>query len=332
VGCGLIGERRAFEAKANGASICAAVTDVNLQAAQRVAAVADARVAPNWQAIVADPEIDIVCISTPNGFLAEVAIAALGAGKHVLLEKPMGRNAVEARAIAEAGKRAGRFVKIGFNHRYHPAIRRAHEELTRGTIGKPINARCRYGHGARPGYENEWRGNRELAGGGEMLDQGVHVVDLLHWFLGRPNRVFGVTQSAVWPLGDLEDNGFATLWLAADVLAQIHTSWTQWKNLFSFEIFGKGGALIVGGLGRSYGQESLTIVRRKMEGGVPEVERILYEDVDHSWRDEWGDFLAAIEIGTSYWGTPVDGVVAMNTIEALYRSARDEVVVYVAHD
>jgi predicted dehydrogenase len=321
VGCGLIGERRAFEAKANGASICAAVTDVNLQAAQRVAAVADARVAPNWQAIVADPEIDIVCISTPNGFLAEVAIAALRAGKHVLLEKPMGRNAAEARAISAAAEVAGRIVKVGFNHRYHPAIRRAHEEFTAGTIGRAINARCRYGHGARPGYETEWRGNRELAGGGELTDQGVHVVDLFHWFLGVPAEAFAVTQTAVWPLGDLEDNGVGIIRYGGDIVASFHTSWTQWKNLFSLEIYGDRGSLAIDGLGRSYGVETLTIAKRTMSGGAPDIVRLEYDGPDDSWREEWRQFVSAVLDGEPYWGTAAEGVVAMETLGALYRSA-----------
>ncbi len=281
-----------------------------------------ARPLNDWRELVDAGDIDIVCVATPNGFLAEISIAALRFGKHVLLEKPMGRSIAEARQIAAAAQAADRRVKVGFNHRYHPAIARAHEELVRGTVGEVINARARYGHGGRPGYEREWRGNRELAGGGELTDQGVHVADLLHWFVGVPKTVFAVTQTAVWPLGELEDNAFAVLQYSGDVVASFHTSWTQWKNLFSLEIFGTRGSLVVEGLGRSYGDETLTIARRAMQGGVPEMERLIYEGPDTSWRDEWADFIGGISDRRPYLGGPDDGIVAMETLDALYRSAR----------
>jgi predicted dehydrogenase len=278
----------------------------------------------DWRELVEAPDVDIVCVATPNGFLAEISIAALRCGKHVLLEKPMGRNVAEARQIAAAAESAQRHVKVGFNHRYHPAIARAHEELTKGTIGDVINARARYGHGGRPGYENEWRGSPELAGGGELTDQGVHVADLLHWFVGVPKTVFAATQTAVWPLGELEDNAFAVLQYPGNVIASFHTSWTQWKNLFSLEIFGSLGSLVVDGLGRSYGDETLTIVRRAMQGGVPETETLVYDGPDTSWREEWADFVRGVCDQGPYLGGPSDGIVAMETLDALYRSARSQ--------
>jgi predicted dehydrogenase len=321
VGCGLIGRRRAEEAARHAASRCVAVADANGAAASAVAADVGARVAEDWRSIVAADDVDVVCVATPNGLLAEIAIAALAAGKHVLLEKPMGRNAGEARAIAAAAVAAGRLVKVGFNHRYHPALARAYQLFAAGTIGAAINARVRYGHGGRPGYEREWRGSRELAGGGELTDQGVHVADLLHWFLGVPQTVYAVTQSAVWPLGDLEDNAFAILRYADGCVASFHTSWTQWKNLFSLEVFGQRGSLVVEGLGRSYGDETLTIAHRAMEGGAPRMERLVFEGPDTSWRDEWADFVAGILDGATYLGGPDDGIVAMETLASLYRSA-----------
>lgn len=325
VGCGLIGRRRAAEAADHPRTSLALVADVVPARAAEVAAAHGARAVAGWRELVAAPGIDVVCVATPNGHLAEIAIAALDAGKHVLLEKPMGRSADEARAIAAAARRANRRVKVGFNHRYHPAIARARAELAAGTIGAPINVRARYGHGGRPGYENEWRGDAALAGGGELTDQGVHVADLLHWFVGVPREVYAVTQTAVWPLGALEDNAFAILRYDGGCVATFHTSWTQWKNLFSFEVFGELGALIVEGLGRSYGDETLTIVRRALQGGVPATERIAFAAEDVSWRDEWNDFVAGLLDGRPYLGDARDGIVAMETLTALYRSARDGV-------
>ena len=322
VGCGAIGRRRADEAARHPRTRVVAVADVLPAVAAEVASAHGARAAGDWREVVVAADVDVVCVATPNGFLAEIACAALVARKHVLVEKPMGRTIEEARAIAEAARRAERQVKVGFNHRYHPAIARAHAELTAGTIGAPINARARYGHGGRPGYEREWRGDAELAGGGELTDQGVHVADLLHWFLGVPHDVYAVTQTAVWPLGALEDNGFAILRYTGGQVAAFHTSWTQWKNLFSLEVFGEAGSLVVEGLGRSYGEESLTIAHRAPEGGAPGTERIVYDGLDTSWRDEWEDFVAGLLDGRRYLGDAADGLVAMETLAALYRSAR----------
>jgi len=321
VGCGLIGNRRAEQAVAHARTRLVAVADTSEDAARAVAERYGAAHHTDWQAIVRDPDVDAVVVATPNAFLRDVTIAALDAGKHVLVEKPMGRNLDEARQMADAATASGRVLKIGFNHRYHPAIRRAHDLVAGGDIGVPISARARYGHGGRPGYEREWRGNAQLAGGGELTDQGVHVADLLHWFIGLPEEGFAYLQTAVWPIQPLEDGAFALFRFSGGCVAGIHTSWTQWKNLFSLEIFGDRGSLTVEGLGRSYGPETLTLVKRAMEGGAPEVEWIEYDGPDTSWRDEWYQFVDAVLGGMPYWGTPTDGIVAMETLGALYRSS-----------
>jgi len=321
IGCGLIGKRRATEAAQHPDSTLVAVADAEPESATALARAFACRAAGSWQDVVTSPEVDIVVVSTPNGFLSEIAIAALQAGKHVLLEKPMGRNLVEARAIAAAARTSGKLVKIGFNHRYHPALARARELFGQGAVGRLINLRLRYGHGGRPGYEKEWRGNPELAGGGELTDQGVHALDLVHWFAGMPRCVAALTQAAVWPIAPLEDNGFALLSFESGVIASLHTSWTQWKNLFSLEIFGERGALIAEGLGGSYGSEILHIQKRLAAGGAPEVASHRFDGPDLSWRDEWTEFLGAIGAAEPYQGGPSDGLAVMTMLDALYRSA-----------
>ena len=329
VGCGLIGKRRAHQAALNAGSHVVAVTDTSVDAARAIASELKCDAVSDWRAIVADSAVDAVIVSTPNAYLAEVSMAALEAGKHVLLEKPMGRNVGEARRIADAAQRAGRIVKVGFNHRYHPAIAEAHTRFSGGEIGTFINARGRYGHGGRPGYEREWRGNPELAGGGELTDQGVHLLDLLHWFAGEPLSVFGATQRAIWPIDPLEDNGFAILRYEGGATAMFHTSWTQWKNLFSLEIFGTAGELIIDGIGGSYGTERLTIHRRRPEGGAPETSEQIFEGPDDSWSLEWQDFLGALN-GEPFLGTAADGVAVMSALDAIYRSATEQRAVTLA--
>jgi predicted dehydrogenase len=321
VGCGLIGRRRALVAAQHEATRLIVACDVERAAAESVASLAGAAVAVDWRAAVDRPDVDIVVVSTPNWLLAEIALAGLGANKHVLIEKPMGRNLAEARQIA--ARATGRVLKVGFNHRYHRGIAEAWNRTRAGDVGPLINVRCRYGHGGRPGYEREWRGSRNQAGGGELTDQGVHVVDLIHWFLGVPAWAFGVLQTAVWPLGDLEDNGFGLFGFSDGPVAAFHTSWTQWKNLFSFEVTGRLGALVVEGLGRSYGTETLTWHRRRTEGGPPDTERWEFAGEDRSWELEWADFVGAVFEGRPALGTVDDGLVAMRMLDALYRSAAE---------
>lgn len=322
VGCGLIGERRAAQVARCPATALAAVVDTNGARAAEVASRYGAEATGDWREMLCDRALDIVVVSTPNAYLAPIAIAALESGKHVLVEKPPGRNLEEAQRIAAAERASGgRVLKVGFNHRYHPALARAYRLLHAGAIGKPFNARARYGHGGRPGYEKEWRGDPELAGGGELTDQGVHVADLINWMLGVPHRAFCILQTAAWPIAPLEDNAFALLDFANGCVASFHTSWTQWKNLFSFEIFGTEGALCVEGLGGSYGPQRLVHYRRKPEGGVPEISEESFDGPDRSWQLEWQDFIGAIRGQGACLGTAEDGVAAMATIDALYRSA-----------
>ncbi len=323
VGCGLIGSRRAFEASGHSKTKLVKVADLDRDRAAKLASEHGCEPVCDWIQVVEDASIDVVVVSTPNAYIAPIAIAALEHGKNVLVEKPPGRNLAEASSIAAAASRTNKAVlKVGFNHRYHPAILQAYKLYKQGLIGKAINVRARYGHGGRPGYEGEWRGNIDLAGGGELTDQGVHIVDLLNWFLGGPEAAFCMLQTASWPIAPLEDNAFGLLRFKSGAVASLHTSWTQWKNLFSLEIFGELGSLCVEGLAGSYGDQRLTISLRKAQGGAPDTTEEVFRGPDSSWALEWEDFVSAILEARSYFGTPQEGRAAMATIDALYRSAR----------
>jgi predicted dehydrogenase len=321
VGCGLIGGRRAAEAAHHSGTTLRKLADANIERAVELAAEYEGQAVSDWQRLVDDPSLDIIVVSTPNAYLAPIAIAALESGKHVLVEKPPGRNLEEAGRIAAAQRSSGKVLKVGFNHRYHPALARVYQLMSTGAIGEIFNLRARYGHGGRPGYEKEWRGDPQLAGGGELTDQGVHLVDLVNWMLGMPQRAFCLLQTAVWPIAPLEDNAFALLHFANGCVASFHTSWTQWKNLFSFEVFGTRGALCVEGLGGSYGTQRLLHYRRKPEGGAPVLVEETFVGPDCSWNLEWQDFIKAIRGDGVCLGTAHDGVAAMAMIDALYRSA-----------
>lgn len=318
IGAGLIGQRRAKFAASAGDKVVA-VYDTDRITAASLAEPLNAITAESPEEAV--EAADIVVVSTPNKFLLPTATAAMNAGRHVLIEKPMGRNLHEAWAFVNLQKAHPDLVlKIGFNHRYHPAIAEAHARLASGSIGDISFIRAVYGHGGRPGYEKEWRGSRELSGGGELTDQGVHLLDLICWFSSRPDWTFAQRRTCAWTLDGLEDNGFFVLGWNNETIAQVHTSWTQWKNRFALEIYGTNGAVEIHGLGGSYGPETLTIYRRKPEGGTPEVETKDFNGDDLSWALEWSDFRHAIDTQSSPMGNTADGLNVMKTLDAIYKS------------
>lgn len=321
IGCGRIGARRARVTRDHPRTHLAAVADIDPACAHEVAAGA-ADVLGEWRGILERDDVHIVVVATPNAFLGEIAIAALESGRHVLMEKPMGRDLREARRIADAAALSERVLRIGFNHRYHPAVRRAAELVHAGAIGRIVTLRARYGHGGRPGLEREWRSDPALAGGGELIDQGVHVVDLFHWLAGMPDEAFAFVQTAVWQIAPLEDNAYGLLRFRDGAVGQLHASMTQWKNLFSLEVQGESGAVVVEGLGGSYGTERLLVMERAFEGGAPAIREEKFAGEDVSWALEWDAFLRAIDGTGGEAGGPDDGVAAMRIVDALYRSAQ----------
>ena len=195
-----------------------------------------------------------------------------------------------------AAERSGARVRIGFNHRYHRAFRKAREIFDSGALGEMMFVRARYGHGGRLGYDKEWRAMPELSGGGELVDQGMHLIDLSRWFLGDFEKVQGHIATYFWNM-PVEDNGFLLLRTAGGQTAFLHASWTEWKNTFSFEISGRAGKLEITGLGGSYGTERLTFYQMSAAMGPPETTTWEYPMADDSWEIEFREFLDDIRLG-----------------------------------
>jgi hypothetical protein len=191
-----------------------------------------------------------------------------------------------------------------------------------GKIGKPLFVRGRYGHGGRTGYEKEWRCDPRRSGGGELTDQGVHLIDLSQWFLGVPRQAAAFLQTAFWPIRPLEDNGSVLLRYAEGRTSSFQVSWTQWKNLFHFELYGSKGFVEVSGLGGSYGPETLTWGLRKHPGKAPEIRKTVFKGPDSSWAEEWDDFVRAVQSGNTPPNGPKESLSVMRTLDALYRSHR----------
>jgi len=292
VGCGVIGRKRANALA--GASL-AACADVVRARADALAAGTGAAASDDWRAVVDRDDVDIVIVATTNDRLSEVAAGAVEAGKHVLVEKPAARSVAEIDAVMEAARRHRRLVRVGFNHRYHPAVQRARQLVDAHAIGELMFVRGRYGHGGRLGYEKEWRADPARAGGGELIDQGVHLIDLARWFLGDFVSIGGFARTYFWPM-HVDDNAFLLLRTAHDQVAFLHVSCTEWKNLFSLEVYGRNGKLHVEGLGGSYGIERLAYYRMLPEMGPPDTTIWEYPHADRSWDLEFGTFLEDIRL------------------------------------
>jgi predicted dehydrogenase len=319
VGCGLIGQKRAA-AIAQLGHLTTLTVDLSKARAAEVAGHSGARSATDFRVAVEAADIDAVVIATSHAELSEIAVACLEAGKHVLVEKPGGRNLAEVRAIADAAAATGQVAKIGYNHRFHPAVLKAREIHDHGRLGPLMFIRGRYGHGGRPGYEREWRFERSISGGGELIDQGSHLIDLAHWFLGEFTGVQAALRTFFWN-AEVEDNVFLTLSTSEGRIAWLHATWTEWKNLFSLEIYGRDGKLEINGLGGSYGVESLTFYRMLPGMGPPETTRWEYPFADCSWETEMAEFIAAISEGRRPIGDATEAVGSMSVIERVYQGA-----------
>jgi predicted dehydrogenase len=319
VGCGLVGQKRATAIDSLGHKTILAV-DTSLDSAVKLANTLGARWAVDFRAAVEAADIDAVVVATPHAELSAIATACLNAGKHVLVEKPGGRNIAEVCALIDAADAARRVAKVGYNHRFHPAVLKARELVDLGKLGPLMFIRGRYGHGGRPGYEKEWRFERSISGGGELIDQGSHLIDLARWFLGEFTDANAALRTFFWN-AEVEDNAFLTLSTSKGRIAWLHVTWTEWKNLFSFEIYGRDGKLEINGLGRSYGVESLTFYRMLPGMGPPETTRWEYPFPDRSWEVEIAEFIAAIHEGRRPIGDAEEALGTMSVVEHIYRGA-----------
>ena len=320
VGCGLIGRKRA--AALRGATLLYTCDLDAARAADLAGAHPGARAETDYAKVLVDPAVDAVIVSTLNASLAPITHDAVRAGKHVLVEKPgaiAARDLTEIEALARA---RGVRVRIGYNHRFHPAFRKARELLASGVLGPLMFLRARYGHGGRKGYDREWRADAAQSGGGELIDQGVHLIDLAGWFLGRFPTVEGHAATYFWDM-PVDDNAFLSLRTADGRTAWLHASCTEWKNLFSLEIYGRTGKIIIDGLGGSYGPERLTYYPMPVEMlGKPTPPEIHDFPTDRSWALETEAFVEDIRLGREPSPGLAEGIRTLEVVERIYARAK----------
>jgi predicted dehydrogenase len=262
-------------------------------------------------------DVDLVIIATTHRELHSLSVAALQAGHHVLTEKPGAVNVAEAQRVAAEAIERGRVARVGFNHRFHPSLLEARRLIRAEQHGAPLYIRARYGHGGRLGYEREWRANRAQSGGGELMDQGIHLIDLTRYLVSDVTLRFSELRTCFWS-ANVEDNAFLALECASGAFAWLHASWTEWKNLFSVEIMLERAKIEIVGLGGSYGTERLTLFEMLPEMGPPRRSDYTWPGEDRSWQRELQDVSAAIDGEESIGATIEDAIAALGVIAAAY--------------
>jgi predicted dehydrogenase len=315
IGCGLIGQKRVAHLPPGSVTVAC---DLNLERAKQLAAQSPGCIATtSVEQAVCAANVEVVMVATVNTALAPVAAQAIAAGKHVLVEKPGGVTVKEVERLEALAEKHGVRVRVGYNHRYHPACLKALEIWRRGALGPIMFVRGRYGQGGRLGYEKEWRANPKLSGGGELMDQGVHLIDLAGIFLGDFTTIEGHAATYFWKM-PVDDNAFLSLRNQTGQTAWLHVSCTEWKNLFSLEIYGRDAKLHWEGLGGSYGLERLTHYQMLPQMGPPDTTICEFPRGDTSWKLEMTEFFEDIRLKR----TPVPGLkeakAALHVVQQIY--------------
>lgn len=275
---------------------------------------------PNYLQLLDEP-LDILFVCLPNYLAPDVTIAGLERGLHVFCEKPPGRNVSDIERVIETkNKHPDLFLKYGFNHRYHDSVREALRLVNSGELGEVINLRGVYGKSKVVPFEGNWRSERIYAGGGILLDQGIHMVDLMRLFSGEFVEVKSFVSNRFWK-HDVEDNAYALMMDDKNRIAILHSSATQWQHRFSLDIALTEGYIELQGIlsgTKSYGEEKLVIGRRNNNSntGTEREETVTYLE-DNSWRDEVNEFASAIVNNSPILSGTVEDAYA--TMELVYR-------------
>ena len=233
----------------------------------------------NWS------DVDLVIIATTHNAIKPCALEFLNNGLPVLLEKPCGISIKEIDEIIKVAKSSGIQVFCGYNYRFHPSVQKLKLILDNQNFGKLLKVRARHGHGAREGYEDEWRCQKSLSGGGELVDQGSHLIDLCKFLFGELNYVSSYLSTKVWD-SQVEDDCFLHLRCKLDADIFLFASWYEWRNIFSFELFFEAAKFEIQGFNGSYGLETLKCFFQNDRNGPPDIEIFEYPKVDQSWNEE----------------------------------------------
>ncbi|HEX9694882.1 MAG TPA: Gfo/Idh/MocA family oxidoreductase [Actinomycetota bacterium] len=320
-GYGVVGKRRRHFIDAHPSLATVAVCDRTMQG---IGTLSDGvRHYPDYRGLL-NEDIDVLFVAMSNDMAAEVTVAGLDRGLHVFCEKPPGRDVAEVRRVIDAERaHRGQRLKYGFNHRYHDSVRDALARVQSGSLGRMLNLRGVYGKSQLVtfGQDSDWRTRRAIAGGGILLDQGIHMVDLLRLFAGEFVEYHSFVSNRFWN-HDVEDNAYALMRTADGIVAMLHSSATQWRHRFSLEMTLAKGMIILSGIlsgSKSYGAETMTVAWAAGDDrGDPKEQTTRYNE-DNSWRDEIAEFAdAVLNGGAIVNGSSEDALRTMQTVYNIY--------------
>lgn len=339
IGLGGIGQvRKAAIEQAPECSLTAAF-DINKDMAAQLGN--DARFFDSADELLASDVCDAVVISTPTNFHAEQSIAAMEAGKHVIVEKPMASSLEECQRMLDVSRKTGKVLTVGFNHRYFAAIKEMREAIQSQAIGKLSYIRAYTGHTGLSEFKSPWMYDKDIMGGGTLMDNGIHVLDLTQHLMGGVKSVTGLALTDIWKLDRSEDNGFALMRGNDNVVATFHSSWTEWKGYrFYIEAYGDKGMF------RAYYAPMMsTLITMDKPGGKRTVKRNFYissifrekfkgwqSTVIQTFVDELADFIALTKdtAATGVIARAEDGVRVAEIANAVYKSSSDGELVKLA--
>ncbi len=317
IGCGVIGERR-INSLPDGVKLVSCF-DPNTERAQKISQLTGAEILNSQEEVLNPKKISAVIIAAINSELASITKKAVERGIHVIVEKPAARHFAELEPLLGSKSK----IKIGFNHRFHPAYLDLIKEIKSNPDDPIMFIRAQYGNGARLGFDKEWRSNVQLSGGGELLDQGVHVIDLASVFLPDLEVVNAYSKTHYWDM-NVDDNTWATLSdQKSGATFTFHVSSSEWKNEFRFEVYTRKRKYQWLGLGRSYGPEKLLIYKMKPEMGPPDFEERSYPSEDLSWKDENTNLKNAIEKNEVLFGDLSDAIRCLKIVNKIYEKSSE---------
>jgi predicted dehydrogenase len=324
-GYGVVGKTRHRSIESNTSYQVTAISESNKEAQEFIPA--GIEVYNDYKSLIASADIDVIFISLPNQFAAEAACLSLQSGLHVFCEKPPARTHAE---LLEVEKKSLKFPELklmyGFNHRFHLSVEEAKLLIDSNSLGQLINMKGVYGKSQMISFnQTDWRTNREASGGGILLDQGIHMLDLMRYLSGENfTEVFSIIDNAFWNF-DVEDNAYVLMKSPKGLVSQLHSSATQWRHVFNLEITLERGSLILGGLltgSKSYGDETLTIITSdpSKDNGMPKESTSKYNE-DVSWDNEIKYFANSLASNTSIErGSIKDALETMKLIEIIYKA------------
>ena len=277
----------------------------------------------NFQDLIAN-DLDILFVCLTNDVNPDATIAGLERGFHVFCEKPPGRDLEDIARVMRVEKRClGQHLMFGFNHRYHDSVRDSLMIIRAGKLGRIINLRAVYGKSKIITYnQSDWRTKRAIAGGGVLLDQGIHMVDLMRLFAGEFSLVHSVVTNSHWGY-EVEDNAYAIMQTENGIVGMLNSSATQWRHRFQLDINLEHGSVILAGLltgTKSYGAETLTVVTvdHATSNGDP-MEQMTRYNRDPSWEMEINQFVDCILYGKPIdHGTSKDAFYTMKLVNQIY--------------